>query len=130
MSANNVSEQGVLAWLFQGVDMLRLGEAFRVSLHTGDPGEDGGPQTLEATYDGYCPMVVWRDKGCFDITPDGEAVNAVLIQFPEPKSGETLTHFGLSSGAFFVSGALQEPLAVGPGISPWFPAGTLRVSLD
>lgn len=145
MSASNAFETALLALIFNATTITDLAEdilgspsglnVLYVSLHTADPGEAGNQSTNEAAYTSYQRIAVIRTNAGWTVS--GNAVtNAAEILFNQATAGsETETHFGIGhsptgAGTLYLSGALNQSLAVSAGIQPRFAAGQLTVTAD
>jgi hypothetical protein len=149
MSASNAAENSLLLLLFNNTAFANIGNAGGllpssvagsrfVALHTADPGEAGDQLTSEATYTGYARAAVARSGAGWTVsgTAPTQAANAAAVTFAQCTGGSnTITHFSIglvTSGASVIvaSGALDAPLAVSNLITPNFPIGTLKATLD
>lgn len=94
-----------------------------ISLHTGDPGDDGDQETNEATYGAYERMSLARDGSSWVFTSEGARL-ADRLFFPRATSGsETLTHFAIGTsetgaGLLLHSDPLGTPVVVVAGVRP------------
>ena len=135
MSKANTTENDILKMMLQGTDPAwRAGATIYLALYTADPGEAGTAITNEATYTNYARVAITKASGWTD---GGSSFgNAGLLQFPQcGASGNTITHFGLVStasgaGQLFVSGALNDSLAVANLIQPQFAIGAITIVED
>lgn len=149
MSASNALETAALLLYFNNTNHANIGDAtglrgsttpgsLYVSLHTADPGEAGNQSTSETSYTGYARVAVARSGAGFTVsgTAPAQAANTATVTFGACTVGTpTITHFGIGSGSSGAteldwSGALLANLAVSPGITPNFLAGTLIVTND
>lgn len=134
MSKTNAYENALLKLIFQNADFENVGDAggvlgsetagdLYVSLHTGDPGEDGNQESNEADYTGYERVAVERSSSGWTVT--GNKVNpAANIDFPQASGGEnTITHFGVGtagsgSGILLYKGSVTPNINVSEGVTP------------
>jgi len=135
MSKANTTENDILKMLLQGTDPAwRAGATIYLALYTADPGEAGTAITNEATYTNYARVAITKATGWTD--GGSSFTNGGLLQFPQcGASGNTITHVGLVStasgaGQLFVSGALNDSLAVANLIQPQFAIGALTITED
>jgi hypothetical protein len=150
-SAMDGTETGLLALIFQNANYANVGDAtglrgsstagvFWISLHTANPGANeatGTQTTSEAAYTSYGRQSVNRASGAGGWTVTGNtADNTSQLNFPAATGGsETETHYGIgfnqtTAGTLNFWGALGAGLAVSNGITPYFAAGALDVTLD
>lgn len=145
MSDSNTFENSQLLLIFNNTDITGIGDAgglrgsatagsLYISLHTGDPGEAGGPTTSEATYTSYARTAVARSAGGFTVSGNSVS-NTAAVTAPQCTGGSnTITHFGIcsaaSGGILLASGALSSSLAVSNGIAPQFAIGALTYTKD
>ncbi len=146
MSKSDTWEQDLLKLLFNNIAATLIGDggglqpsgspgSFFVSLHTANPGEAGDQETNEATYASYVRVAVVRSAAGWTVT--GSSVkNTALVQWPKATGGsQTLTHFGVGTGAsgagkLLYKGLLGTAIAVSIGIQPESLAGSLDVTED
>lgn len=147
MSASNSLENSILLLLFNNTAFAGIGDgsglqpsatagSLYVSLHTGDPGEDGDQATNECDYTSYARVGVARSSAGWTVT-DNSVENAAAIMFPKMTGGteDIATYFGVgtaSSGAgvLLFSGALTDPLNINLNITPQIGAGDLNITND
>jgi hypothetical protein len=106
-----------------------------VSLHTGDPGEDGQGAN-EVSGNGYAREAA--SFGAASGTDPSTVSNDVAVEFDTPSgSWGTVTYFGLWSSltetgeAYFLGGgALTTPRTIGTGEDASFAIGELDITLD
>ena len=98
--------------------------AVYVSLHTGNPGENGANEVTGGSYA--------RKAVTFGAVSNKATSNTAAIEFPGMPAA-TLTHVGLwdasSGGAFWWGGALATSKAVGAGDKFIIPVGELNAPL-
>ena len=135
MSLSNTSENAILKAVLQGADpSWRAGATQYLALFTAVTNLETGAITDEVAYTGYARVALtkasaWTDGG-------STFTNAALIQFGACTAGSAIaTHFAVvdtASGAvnLMISGALNSPLNISPGIQPQFAAGALSCSTD
>ncbi len=134
MSLGNTTENDLLRLIFNA-DALSWAAVTELDLHlhTADPGEGGTSSTSEATYGGYALVQTDRDSGGWTVSGN-QAVNAILMQFPQCTSGSnTITHVSITPRAstqIIASGALSSSIPVSAGIRPQFEAGQLTMTMD
>lgn len=103
------------------------------ALFTAAPSDGGGG--TEISGGGYQRKQMANDGSLWSEPADGEAANAVGIEFTEPTgSWGTITHFGIfdaaSGGNLLRWGALTTPRSISTGFVPFFPVGSLVITED
>lgn len=100
-----------------------------VHLHTAEPGESSAAN--EANYGAYAPVAVSRNASGWTLSGD-TARNAAMVQFPQCTSGSSkVTHTSITphgSTQVLYAGALEDALAVSPGIRIEFAPGVLKAT--
>lgn len=144
MSATNATETAILSLIFTGTTWNNIAEndsttpatSFYISLHTGEPGEDGDQTTNETNYTGYSRKQVTRDGSGWTVS-GGSVTNDADVAFNTCTSspGSNLTHVGLglsSSGAgtLLLTAQLTTSIAMQIGSTPIFSAGSLEFTCD
>ncbi len=140
MSKSNACENSLLLLIFNNTDFALIGDAgglqnsasagsLYFSLHTADPGEGGDQTTSEATYTSYARVAVARSGAGFTVT-NNSVSPASAVTFPAGTGGSgSLTYFGVGTdstgaGVLLYSGALDTPIASGPGVVPQLTTAT------
>lgn len=135
MSLSNQLEQDILDHFF-GLSSKTAAATFYVSLHTGDPGEDGA--LLEVSGNGYARTAVTNSSSTWTRTVSQIASNtAISFSGPTPSTFGTVTHFGIwkhassQTAANFVAGsALDTPRTTVVGVGLSFASGDLTITID
>lgn len=144
MSKSNTWEYGLLALVFNNVDFTEVGDSggllgsasagsFYVSLHTGDPSEEGDQSDEEVTYGSYARVAVARTSGGWTVaaTPPIKVNPASAIVFPTSTSGTQVANFfgvgTASSGAgkLLYSGPITPVLDCSSGQTPQLTTDTV-----
>lgn len=131
MSKGNTFENDLLKLIFNGTAIANIADDatsspltdLYVSLHTGDPGEDGNQTTSEATYTGYAREAVSRDTDGWTVTNNSVSPVAA-IEFGACTGGsETITHVAVGTastgtGKILYSGTLTPNIVIAEGVTP------------
>ena len=135
MSLSNQLEQDIIDH-FWNLSAQTAASTFYVSLHTGDPGEDGANN--EVSGNGYARTSVATGTGQW--TRTGSQVvnnNAVSFTGPTPATFGTVTHFGIwkhatsTAAANFIAGAqLDNSRVTSVGVGLSFAGGALSITID
>lgn len=132
MSLSNYAENAVLNALFRNVS-LAGGATVYVSLHTGDPGEDGTSNEVSGT--NYARKAVTASTG-FNAASGGSMTNNGAITFAAAGSGGwgTVTYAGIfdaiSGGNFLIGGALDAGTAINENDVYEIPDQDLTLTMD
>lgn len=137
MSKSNTWEYGLLALVFNNVDFTGVGDAggllgsvtegsLYVSLHTGDPSDEGDQDDNEVTYGSYARVAVARNSGAWTVsgTPPIKVNPTAAIVFPTSTSGtQTANFFGIGTavsgaGKLLYSGPIVPVLDCSSGETP------------
>ena len=123
MSIGDFLENKMLDKTLRGDDYT--GGTIFVSLHDGDPGEDGSSEISGGSYA--------RQTGTFAAASEGTGTSAANIVFADMPSG-TVDYVGLwntgTVGDFFWGGALTASKNTNEGDTFQINAGSLDVALD
>lgn len=131
MSKSDTFENDFLKLIFNGTAISNIADNaasspltdLYVSLHTGDPGENGNQTTNETSYTSYARVAVARSNAGWTVTNDSVSP-AAAISFAECTGGTaTLTHFGIgtastSTGKLLYKGSISPTIAVATGVTP------------
>lgn len=116
----------------RALDHLLAGTVY-VSLHTGDPGEDGAANEAGAAID----AAYVRKAVTFEPAKNGRTSNKTALSWTVDAGspGYTVTHIGIwdaeSGGNALFKGALLAPLPLAAGdVNNAFAAGTIIIDLD
>lgn len=142
MAKSNVFENDFLKLIFNQVPIAGLADPaavpltnLYVSLHNGNPDEDGNQSTNETSYGGYARIGVSRSTSGWAVV-NNQVSNNVNVNFAQCTSGtDTITHVGVGTdetgtGKLLYYGALGASLAISPGVQPAFNVGGLIISED
>jgi len=130
MGFSDYLELELLDHVFKG-DAFAASSAIYVSLHTGDPGEDGSNEHTEAN--GYARITALAKFGT--VASAGSIANDAAIEFAACTGSDwtEVTHFGiwdaLTAGNFLAGGALSASKTVQVGDTASFAIGALTISL-
>jgi hypothetical protein len=147
MSKGNNLENDLLNLIFRAAAIANIADNagtspltnLWISLHTGNPGEDGTQETSECAYTSYARVAVARSASGWTESTAGATDNVAAIVFPQATGGsETATHFAVGTsetgpGKILYYGAISSPvggLAISDGITPEFAIGVLDVTED
>lgn len=127
-AASNWLEVEWIKWAFTTESMGTRPTAWKVQLHTGDPGEAGTANEVSSTDTGYVAggaTVTWTRT-------NNEVANTAAITFPTVgTTGYTVSHVALTDGTnVLAKGELAVPKALVTGEALVFAIGELKFNVD
>lgn len=138
MSKGNTFENDLLKLIFNATAIANIADNagtspltnLYVSLHTGDPGEDGNQTTSEVSYTGYARVAVERTSDGWTVTNNSvsPAADITFGQMTEGTGG-TVTHAAIGTassgtGKILYKGSLSASIEVTTGVTPIIGAGS------
>jgi hypothetical protein len=134
MSKSNICENDLLKLIFNATNWSLIADntgttpaaLLWVSLHTGDPGENGLQSTSETSYTGYTRVSVTRTAAGWTLTATGTMSPSSTISFPQCSGNTaTISHFGIGTngtatqgGYLLYSGTVTPNISVSTGVTP------------
>ena len=131
ISKNVISD--LLDYIFTGVAFTPATNLY-LSLHTGDPGDNGAS---EVSYTGYSGAI--RPEVIFTTAAANRAIthDNTLLTFPiSTANTQTATHYGIwdsataGAGTFIAGGLLTSNLLIAPGNTPNVNGAVIQISWD
>jgi hypothetical protein len=116
--------------------------ALYVSLHSAAPGKGGDQSSSELSFTGYARVAVPRAATSWSIAAPttasvATATNLTAITFGTVTGGPTVTAgwvgvgtTAAGTGFLLLSAALNTPVILTAGYTPFFPTGSLAISCD